>query len=59
MSIEVGDYIWVSGWGHLSKVKKITLGKVYFSDTHWINIEALYTWINEKHARVFTLKEEQ
>ena len=59
MNIDVGDYIWISGWGRLQKVEKITLGKVYFSDTHWINRETLYTWINEKYAKVFILKEEK
>ena len=59
MKIEVGDYIWISGWSCLQKVEKITLGKVYFSDTHWVDRETLYAWINEKHAKVFILKEEQ
>ena len=57
MTFEVGDYIWIMTWRCLQKIEKITLSKVYFSETQWVDRDALYSWIKDGYAKVFKLKE--
>ena len=59
MKIDVGDYVWIMTWETLQKIEKITLSKVYFSKSHWVNREALCRFIKDGCAKVFVEKKEE